>query len=55
MTGFREKESTGFRRMNRRSRDEGIGVHPPFQIESNHVVDRNVVINWMNMRSPDRQ
>ena len=27
--------------MNGRSRGEAIGDHPPFQMESNHVVERN--------------
>ena len=46
MTGIREKECTGFRRMNAHSQGQVTGVHPPFQMESNHVVDQNVMTDW---------
>ena len=55
MTGIREQECIGFWRMTGHSRGEVIGVHPPFQMESNHVIDWNIMIDWKNMRSLDRQ
>ena len=51
MTGIREKGCIEFRRMNGRSPGEAIGAHPPFQMESNHVVDRNLMINWKGIWS----
>ena len=53
LTGVLEKEHTGFRRMNGHSRGEVISVRPPFQMELNHVVDWNVMIDWKNMKYPD--
>ena len=41
--------------MNRSSKDEAFGVHPPLQMKSNHTADRNLMIERKNMRSPDRQ
>ena len=54
MTGIRKKECIGVWRRNGRSLNEAIGVHPPFQMKSNHAVDRNQMIEGKNMRSPER-
>ena len=34
--------------------DEAIGVRPPFKMESNHPIDRNLMIGRKNVGSPDR-
>ena len=39
--------------MNGPSPNEAIGVHPPFQMELHHTVDRNLMIKRKNARSPD--
>ena len=39
--------------MKGRSQREAIGVHPSFQMESNHVVDWNLMVKRKNVRSPD--
>ena len=44
MTGIRIKECFGVWRVNGYSLNEAIGVHPPFQMEFDHTVDRNLMI-----------
>ena len=55
MTGIREQECSGLRRMNGHSSRDVIGVHLPYQMELNRVVDLNVMINWKNVMSPDNR
>ena len=60
MTGIHEKNSYSVTEDECTSQDEETGVHPQFQMELNHIfqnvdhVDQNVMINWKNVRSPDR-
>ena len=54
MTVIREKGHIGIWRINEGSNNEAIGVYPSFQMESDHAVYRNLIIERKNVRSPDR-
>ena len=49
MTGVRKEEYIGFLGMDRNSCYATIGVHPPFQMESYHAADRDLMIEGHNV------
>ena len=43
-----------FWRVNAHTLNEAISIHPSFQVDFDHMVDRNLMIYGKNMRFPNR-